>query len=263
MRLIRTLLSSCLIAICHASVTHPVQQPISSTPLLRNATITDAEAITSIILEAFFELPYIKYLYQFADDYPQDRHDCMYIDIHAALLIPDVLTQVALLPDNLEPHELVPVAVAIWSLPTLWQTSKNRFPFSWLLNPLASASAECKHRDLNMTRAQDWVEQFSKADHLDDIYPPSQQFYLNTLATHPDYQRHGAGGALVNAGLALGRKAYEGENVTATLIATEAGEPLYAHLEWESIDNFTISSLDEVDGKREEWRFDVMTHELR
>lgn len=237
-----------------------LQEPLLPAALsLRNATISDAEAITNTILAAFDELPYWKYGYQFKDKYPEEHHDCLYEPIRNVLGLPYVLAQVALLPNITKPHENTVVATALWILPDAY--GPDDLAFSLLS---AMILAKCQDRDLNLTRLTDFNDQLrvARETYLDSLYARENQFHLAILATHPDYQRQGAGGALVNAGVRIGREKYEGLNATATLIATEQGEPLYTHLGWKSLHNFTVHSIDMVEGAREEWRFDIMVHEL-
>jgi GNAT superfamily N-acetyltransferase len=248
---------------CTPSLNLQEQFPISTTPTIRNATISDAEAITNIVSSAFHDSPHWKYVYQFMDDYPKEHFNCMYHEALQVIPHPDVLTQVVLLPNNTSPHELVPVASAIWVLPTAFNKSSDDISFlPSLFGPLSRT--KCKHRDLNLTRAEDYQAQSDAAEeeYLNSVYARRNQFFLHSLATHPDYQRRGAAGALLTSGLQIGKDAFATKNVTATLIATEAGEPVYFHLDWESMHNFTLKSLDVVDGEREEWKFDVMKYEL-
>ena len=175
----------------------------------------------------------------------------------------------ALLPNNSNTEELISVASAIWELPAEdddVDIFPKRLPLSAndiTMRMLSAPDPSC-FKFINITRAIDFDHQFTVATqkYLDDIYADENQLYLASLGTHPDHQRRGAGGALVMEGLGLGKRAYGNVNVTATLIATEMGEPLYAHLGWESLHNFTVKSLDVVDGRREEWRWDVMKYEF-
>ena len=233
------------------------QQPLSSSLSIRNATISDTEAITNIMSAAFDDSPPFRYIYQFMDKYPKDYHDCRYEIIHAALGIPGILAEVALLPNNSYPHEPTPIAVALWVPPAAWNMTDS--PSLGMLKQM-----KCSNRYMNTTRFADYLHQLfdAKEKYLDSVYAHENQLYLDTLATHPDYQRRGAGSALVRSGVQFGKDVYKGENVTATLIATEAGEPLYQYLQWTSLRNFTVRSLDVVDGSREEWKYDVMKYEL-
>ncbi|KAK5048347.1 hypothetical protein LTR84_006017 [Exophiala bonariae] len=247
------------------SVASATQSLLTTAIKIRNATVNDAEQITCIIQEAFRGAPHVKYVNEFMDLHPRHLFNCLLGGVSTMLDNPDVMIQVALLPNNSAPHDLVPVGVAIWEFPEAWP----RISPSWtsglfLHSPDALEMDEDCLLIVNISRAIDFDHQFSAAqrDYLDKSYPKSQQYYLNTLGTHPDYQRRGAGGALVNSGIEVGKKSNRNENVTATLIATEAGEPLYLHLSWESIKNFTVKSMDVVAGVREQWRFDIMKHDI-
>lgn len=236
----------------------PQQEPFTTALYIRNATVSDAHAITNIIQAAFNHSAHWEYAYQFKDKYPQEHHDCFFHTIQFALGLKGVLAEVALLPNITAPHEPTPIAVALWVEPDAWLGSLADFPSLGLSHQTTIMG--CEHRDVNMTRWNDYVQQFSKMKqkYLDDVYMKRNQLYLDSLATHPDYQRQGAGSALVRSGLSFGKSKYKNENVTATLIATEAGEPLYQYLGWESMHNYSVKSLDVINGTREAWRFDVM-----
>ena len=244
-----------------ATVQAVEQHTLPSGLIVRNATVSDAAGITTVILAAFHDSPPTKYMYQFQDEYPEDLFNCTYANIVQFFDLPKVVGLVELvdLPSKEPPHDMIPVAVAAWALP-------HRRPGLDSLSPLGlfAAAVKCSNRDVNMTRFNDHQRQFNrdKQRYLDDVYDTSHQFYLNTLGTHPDYQRRGAAGALLRSGLAFGTSKYGDANVTATLIATVAGEPVYAHLGWDSLKNFTVKSLDKVDGTREKWKYDVMKYDL-
>jgi GNAT superfamily N-acetyltransferase len=118
---------------------------------------------------------------------------------------------------------------------------------------LALAS-KCSHKDENSTRAADFDQKFSKAQHkyLNDVYG-SNQFYLAALATHPDFQGRGYGEQLVLSGTDMAPTL--GLDVV-TLIATPMGEPVYFSLGFQSIANFSVTS---IDGDMA-FPYDVMIH---
>jgi GNAT superfamily N-acetyltransferase len=88
----------------------------------------------------------------------------------------------------------------------------------------------------------DFDQKFSKAQHkyLNDVYG-STQFYLAVLATHPDFQGRGYGEQLVLSGIDMAPTL--GLDVV-TLIATPMGEPVYFSLGFQSIANFSVTSID-------------------
>lgn len=104
---------------------------------------------------------------------------------------------------------------------------------------------------MNITRGIDFEHKLNEAkrNYL-DIPFGKHKLYLNTLATHPDYQSRGAGSKLVLEGLKIARS----HHLNATLIATPVGEPLYHHLGFVSIANISITSVD----KDEAFPYDVM-----
>jgi GNAT superfamily N-acetyltransferase len=91
----------------------------------------------------------------------------------------------------------------------------------------------------------------AKRKYVDEPFG-SNQLYLDLLATHPDFQLHGAGTRLVRRGVEMGRK----DNINVTLIALPSSEGFYAHIGFDSITNFSISSVDED----EYFRYDVMAY---
>jgi ribosomal protein S18 acetylase RimI-like enzyme len=213
---------------CTLSPNLQEQVPISTVLTIRNATISDAKAITNIVSSAFHDSPHWKYVYQFMENFPEEHFNCMYREALQVIPHPDIITQVVILPNNTYPYEMIPVASAIWVLPTAFNKSSGETHFiPSLFNPLSRT--KCKHRDLNLTRAEDYRAQSDAAEeeYLNSVYARRNQLYLHSLATHPDYQRRGAAGALLTSGLQIGKDAYSTKNVTATLIATEAGEPVY------------------------------------
>lgn len=258
------LLLATLFALFNRSLALDDQEPLmlSADVSIRNATQSDAAAITNIVLSAFKDNPHWRYVYQFQDQYPEEHFECFHRNLYQALAIEGVLAQVALLPNITKPHELTPIAATLWVLPTAWSSfSQGQRLFSSIG---MSMMADCEDRDKNSTRWEDFLRQMfdAKAKYLDDILEKKNQIYLDTLATLPDYQRRGAGSALVRSAVALGSVAYKDQNVTATLIATPTGELLYQYLGWESMHNYSVHSLDVVNGTREQWKFDVMKYEL-
>ncbi|KAJ9631081.1 hypothetical protein H2203_001610 [Taxawa tesnikishii (nom. ined.)] len=82
-----------------------------------------------------------------------------------------------------------------------------------------------------------------------------RQLYLDSLGTHPDYQRRGAGSAHVRWGLDLAK---EREYLAVTLLASDAGRPVYAHLGFETLANMTV----QVEGEEESVTWTVMAYNV-
>lgn len=81
----------------------------------------------------------------------------------------------------------------------------------------------------------------------------SNQFYLAALGTHPDFQHRGYGEQLVLHGIDMAEMLGLDK---VTLIATPLGEPVYFSLGFQSIANFSVSS---VDGDMD-FPYDVMVY---
>ena len=261
-RLLLTLIFT-LVVICGQAINSPEQLPLSTTLTLRNATQSDAAAITTTILAAFHDAPHWKYGYQFMDKYPQEHFNCMYGAVYKVLDHPAALTQVVVSPNVTEPHEQTPIAVALWVRPDYFRSNMgDEVDFSLFRT---ASVAKCEHRDQNQTRVDDYEDQFRDAgmDYLNAVYARKNQLYLkhigytSGLSKTRGWLRPGKIGCQYRKKQPTREKTW-----TATLIATETGELLYSYLGWESMHNFTIRSLDVINGTRDEWRFDVMKYEL-
>jgi hypothetical protein len=116
------------------------------------------------------------------------------------------------------------------------------------------AQYDCSaHLDTNQTRADDYTRQFaSKTRFLHDAYP--RQLYLNTLATHPDWNGRGFATMNLHWGFKLAKKL----SSPVTLIATPTGYGLYDYLGFRTIKNITIETLDGW-GRGSLW-FEVMDY---
>lgn len=81
----------------------------------------------------------------------------------------------------------------------------------------------------------------------------NSQVQLYHLATHPDYQRHGAGTRLLNWGLELAMR----EKKPITLFGSPMGTKLYAELGFRVLDYVTV----QVDGEEENVSLCVMVYD--
>jgi len=106
---------------------------------------------------------------------------------------------------------------------------------------------------MNLTRAMDMDHKSTaaKRNYVDEPFGENQ-LYLQLLSTHPEFQLHGAGTRLVSRGVEVGRK----NDVNVTLIALPTAEGFYEHIGFNSVVNFTISSVDED----ESFRYNVMAY---
>jgi hypothetical protein len=111
--------------------------------------------------------------------------------------------------------------------------------------------------DMNMTHAIHYDHQFSmyQRKYLDKVY--GKQLYLNTLATHPDFDGRGYAAAQLAWGKSLNSS--EGGANNITLISSPAGYELYKTSGFESLRNLTMTK---VGGGYLEW-FEAMRWDPR
>jgi GNAT superfamily N-acetyltransferase len=92
-------------------------------------------------------------------------------------------------------------------------------------------------RDGNPDRMKVWNEatQEAKSRLFDSQFGPDY-FQLQILATHPRYQRLGAGSELCNWGLKMARL----ENVSVAVFASPMGSKLYSSLGFQTLSNVIV-----------------------
>jgi GNAT superfamily N-acetyltransferase len=92
----------------------------------------------------------------------------------------------------------------------------------------------------------------AKISRLDTAYG-DRQVHLMILATHPDYQRHGAGTRHCQWGMELARE----KNSAVTLFSSPMGTMLYTHLGFKMLDHVTV----QVTGEEEKLSIGVMSYD--
>lgn len=65
-----------LLLFLHIHLSNCDQQILSPQVRLRNATLDDADAITTVIFAAFSPLPLWEYLHPFREEFPEDYREC-------------------------------------------------------------------------------------------------------------------------------------------------------------------------------------------
>lgn len=105
------LLSLLPLATCHRP---QFQRPlISPQPLLRNATLEDADDIASVVIAAFSPTPAWQYIYQFHKSNPKEHHRCVRSGITQVLTSPEYVVEVVEAPDDAK-GDLTIAAAAAW-----------------------------------------------------------------------------------------------------------------------------------------------------
>lgn len=214
---------------------------------IRPAVETDLDDITTVILDAFAPSQLYKYAFPQFDQFRQHHWNCMreatgrefkHIRKGSFLNVISVPTRDHSAESQGQLRHRV-VAIAGWKI-IKPHTASDEHGDVGLLS-LYHSYAECSDNlDTNITRATDFNRQFSLAyKHFVDDYP-HEQMYLAALATHPDWDGHGFGAMHCHWGM---EKAIA-MNIPVSLIATPAGWPLYDSLEFDSLANITIKTLD-------------------
>jgi hypothetical protein len=90
-----------------------LQQPLTSQPRLRNATIEDADDIATVVIAAFSPTPPWKYIYQFSSEKPKEHHRCVRYGVMQGLTSPDYHAEVIEAPCKVK-GGLSVVAAALW-----------------------------------------------------------------------------------------------------------------------------------------------------
>lgn len=272
--MLSTLLICALLATCWCTPTNHQQSVLSNwgsaaTIHVRNATISDIDDISRVVLDAFASDPEFDYQYQFRKQYPRYHLRCSQQLVKQAFESkPDsVVIKVIDVPphdERREPrhtaavsdhsaatdaHTLSIGAVAIWDFNTTGTNLMINVLQALRTLSVSSSTAwstpDCAaHLDANMTRVNITGAQFKavKDKYIDTAY--DSQLYLALLATHPVWQNQGFGPANLAWGLTEASKL----QIPVTLIATPAGYPLYVETGFKSVANITINKVDGDEG---------------
>ena len=294
---IASILLSLLLISSHASPT-PHQAPLGPSPspspaaaipfTFRNATLEDADDITTVWYDAFRSSNLWHYLFQFADDVdPLYRWTCQR-DAHLQALqdessgvkftvitvqVPDPTTSSS--PEGAaETRERV-VSFAMWDFNQTRPHRDQGSPTSpQMLLPMGLHGGggggggdtsglspfNCSARlDINMTRSLHYSGRMSAAKDKYLDKPLGPQLYLGLLATHPGWDGNGFAAVQLGWGKAqLGRLGAEvggggggGGGLPLTLLASPAGYPLYVSEGFEGLKNATVERLDGEGGVME------------
>lgn len=216
---------------------------------LREATITDLDAITEIALAAFSLDSQWHYRFPHRHEFPKDTENYTKIGYRAFFDAPKETSYVILatLPSLEDPTVTKPVAMAVWEtnlkseveIPTR-SSQKCQYTYNYFLIrhknlhivvnvPLAVINPPNiePRRDAHPRRMEAFTDvmEVARRRYFSDIYG-ADHIHLKILATHPDYRRRGAGTKLCNWGIDLAKK----NQTYISVFASPMGEKLYAHL---------------------------------
>ncbi|KAF1978800.1 hypothetical protein BU23DRAFT_188644 [Bimuria novae-zelandiae CBS 107.79] len=224
-----------LIANPHIS-SHSHSLVSSKTPsiVLRRGTLSDLDSILEIGLNAMPLDPQWDYRFPFRRVFSHDQRDATRKRYQEFLENAEQWSvSIAEIVDN---HDAIPIAFAIWDIANL--TGYN----SQLTRVPALQPKKHTRRDANPKRMQAWTRilREAKVYYFERQYG-SQQIQLQILATHPMFQRLGAGSRLVDEGIRLAKMS----NNAISVFASPMGRRLYSKLGFKSIASVVVQVKDD------------------
>lgn len=187
--------------------------------VLRSGTISDLESILNIGLAAMPMDPQWDYRFPYGRAFPQDQRDATrrrYQDFlehedNWAVSIAEIVTS----------SHSSPIGFAVWDISNL--LARNAIS----RKTIAKQPAKNVRRDGDQGRMQAWnnILREAKTRHFERQYG-SHQIQLQILATHPEFQRLGAGSRLVDEGIRLANAS----DKTISVFASPMGKRLYSSL---------------------------------
>ncbi|KAJ4367028.1 hypothetical protein N0V83_007558 [Neocucurbitaria cava] len=204
--------------------------------ILRTATAADLDDLANIACAAFPADPQWDYRFPRRKEFPDDTYRCTR-EGYKSMLEEDGVAINVITTDVHGAQQ--PIALAVWEL--MFEETSNFLDI-----------ANCDDRrdaDFKRMKAFDDACFKAKKTFFDDVYG-DQQIHLRILATHPDWQRHGAGTKHCNWGLDL---AYD-HRIPVTVLSSPLGGQLYTYLKFETLGFFKV----QVEGEEEKLSIGAM-----
>ena len=230
---------------------------------LRTATSTDLDNITAVACAAFPDDPQWDYRFPHRKEFPEDNYKCTKELYKSMLDIDDIVINVITTStkENNETKEKL-IALAVWELQYEKADGSLKIGMSCGLDLLfrscllglrsRRSTASCDdRRDADPKHMKAFKDAVTKAKkkYFDDVYG-NQHLHLRILATHPDWQRHGAATMHCDWGMDLA----DAHKVPVTILSSPMGSKLYSHLGFETLAHFTV----QVEGEEEKLSIGVM-----
>jgi hypothetical protein len=229
------------------------QIPLSTNDItIRPAVEADVDDIVTVIIEAFLPGPAWQYIYTHAEQYKDLFWHCLRQELGGsfARLPNNAFLNVITKPHHNFAHQTDSngkvdhvVAIAGWKLISSESSDPDQTDLASIGGVYASFTKCSSHPEMNLTRAVDFQQQANDIDMRYVYGRPGDQFYLALLATHPSWDGHGFGAAHLHWGLEKART--WGKHVPVTLVSTPAGWSLYDSLGFKSVQNITVTTLDD------------------
>lgn len=227
--------------------------------IFRDANKEDIDDITIVLLDAFSPGAAFQYIRPEYQRYKEYAQYCLRTSLEEQWGNIDTETtfvKVVAVPETeaYDGRNERVVALGIWRLMTRNDAEMGATEsfFQALHNGLStwgsqldtshhSAKYNCSaDLDVNQTRAADLHRQLDPAmiRYIEKAYP--KQLYLDSLATHPDWDGNGFAAQNLYWGIEFAKSLEE----PVTLIATPVGYPLYDDIGFRSLKNVSITTLD-------------------
>jgi hypothetical protein len=226
----------------------------------RTATRADLDDLADIACAAFPADPQWDYRFPLRKKYPDDTLKCT--KEHYKSMLKENGVVINVITAKVDGRQK-PIALAVWEL--MFEQASDFLDIGMscgfltpIFQPLLSSrrsrrsAAKCDDRrdaDFKHIKAFDDACFKAKKKYFDDVFG-DQQLHLRILATHPDWQRHGAGTKHCDWGLDLAAE----HQIPVTVLSSPLGGKLYSHLEFETLGHFTV----QVEGEEEKLTIGAM-----
>lgn len=228
---------------------------------LRQATLDDVDAVVDISTAAMPADPQYDYRFPLRKQYPKEHRIATrktiarFLDVEAGQYTV-MLAEMAALDD---PRRVKPVAFCVFETANLnlehgvagcrkaSESSEQRLLLmkdrtdAMFPDPKPPLEPRIDGNTARMKAFKEGLDNYQR-QFFDDVYG-KDYFFLVLLATHPHYQRHGAGSRLVNWGVRIARE----RDIRLGLFASPMGKPLYQHFGFHEIGSAVVRVEGEVE----------------
>jgi ribosomal protein S18 acetylase RimI-like enzyme len=217
--------------------------------VLREASILDLDVMVSIAVAAMPLDPQWDYRFPHRRSYPEDtwlftrRRYREFLENNRRWWV--VLAELVANPQG-KPGSRVdhpkPIAFAIWDITHVTQGANSLKACSRQVG--VAPPSTCPRRDASGKRLQAWSQTLRSSSRtlFEDRFG-SDHFQLQILATHPGFQRLGAGTALCKEGIAMAQSLGK----TITVFASPMGKRLYSRLGFQHLASVMVKAEGEED----------------
>ncbi|KAF2803349.1 uncharacterized protein BDZ99DRAFT_482196 [Mytilinidion resinicola] len=211
---------------------------------LRRASVADLEAMLEIALAALPMDPQWDYRFPHRRAYPSDTRKYTRMRYREFLEDQNERWVVMLAEHRPAQDSREPVAFAVWEIKNIRKQKTVQIQLEKNLNVLHRPPFRQRRRDGDCKRMQAWTDTTSASKKLlFDSQFGASHFQLQILATHPEFQRRGAGGQLVGWGIQLAQCL----NMAISVFASPMGERLYLRLGFVSVASVFVNVEKELE----------------